>query len=117
MAFTDPQSVTINTVATSLPRISTGDTKSMYSSADENKVLTISHQPSATRQRHMIRLDSRVVAADPISAVNVQQSLGVYLVIDQPNFGFADADINYVVQALSAWLSAANVLKVLGREH
>lgn len=117
MAFTDPQSVTINAVPTSLPRVSDEATKSVYSSPDETLQLTISHQASTGRQRHMVRIDQMVVAADPLTAVNQQQTLGVYVVVDQPNFGFSDTNINYVVQALTAWLSATNVGKVLGREH
>lgn len=116
MAFTDPQSLTINSIATSVPRTEVDNLKSIYTSADGNVKLTISHQPAADRTRHMIRADQRIVASDPLTAVNAYKNLGVYLVIDQPNFGFSATTINYLVAALTAWLSSTNVGKVVGGE-
>lgn len=114
--FTDPQSVTINAVPYSMPRVSSDGTKALYSEATESLKMTISHQESKGRQRHMIRLDRRVVAADPLTAVNAYKSCGVYLVIDEPEFGFSDAELDYIVQGFKTWLSTANVLKVCGSE-
>lgn len=116
MAFSDPQSVTINAVPVSLPRISVGDSASTYKSADEAVQLRISHQATKGRKRRMVRLDKRVIAADPLTAENAYQTAGVYLVIDEPEYGFADADLDYIVDALIAWLTAANIAKVLGSE-
>lgn len=65
----------------------------------------------------MIRVDQRVVAADPLTSVNEYKSLGVYLVIDEPEYGFTDAEIDYVVQGLTTWLSTANVTKVCSGQH
>jgi hypothetical protein len=65
----------------------------------------------------MIRVDQRVVAADPLTSVNEYKSLGVYVVIDEPEYGFSDTEIDYVVQALTDWLTTANVTKVLGNQH
>lgn len=114
--FTDPQSVTINAVPHSMPRISSDGTKALYSEADETLKMTISHQQAKDRTRHMVRLDQRVVAADPLTSVNEYKSCGVYLVIDEPEFGFSDAEIDYIVQGFKTWLSTANVLKVCGSE-
>lgn len=116
MAFPDPQTVTVNAVPKTLNRVSTDPTKSIYATSDGNTKLTISHQVSKDRTRHMARLDQRVVAADPLSAENAFQNLGVYVVIDEPNFGFADADIDYNVAGLVAWLTSANTLKILGMQ-
>lgn len=115
--FTDPQSVTINTVATSMPRIQSGATNSVYSAADESLKMTISHQEAKDRTRRMVRLDKRVVAADPLTAENEYKTVGVYLVIDQPEYGFAIADIDNIVQGFKAWLTTANVTKLIGAEH
>lgn len=65
----------------------------------------------------MIRLDKRVVAADPLTAVNAYQTVGVYLVVDQPEYGFSIDNIDDIVQGFKTWLSTANVSKVLGGEH
>jgi hypothetical protein len=85
--------------------------------ADEEVKFTLSHQASNTRTRHMARVDQRVIAEDPLLATNEYKTLGCYLVIDEPEYGFTDGEIDYVVQALKTWLSSANVAKILGSEH
>lgn len=117
MAFADPQSITVNAVPVSLPRTKSDGYRSEYTEADEEFKLTISHQESNKRTRRMVRVDQRVVAADPLTALNEYKSLGVYLVIDEPEYGFSTAEIDYLVQALCTWLSTANVTKVCGNEH
>lgn len=114
--FADPQSVTINSVPVSLPRIAVGSSEATYRSADETVQMRISHQSSKGRKRRMVRVDKTVIAADPLSAENSSQKAGIYLVIDEPTFGFADADLDYIVDALIAWLSSANIAKLLGGE-
>lgn len=117
MAFSDPQVVTINTVDKTLNRIKSDGLQSVYVKADESVKLTISHQEAKGRTRHMARLDNRVVATDPLSSVQEYKNLGVYVVIDEPEYGFDDDGVNKVVQALTAWLSEANVLKILSSQH
>lgn len=114
--FADPQSVTINAVPVSLPRVSIGTSDSTYRSADETVKMRISHQDSKGRKRRMVRLDKTVIAADPLTAENSSQTAGIYIVVDEPTFGFADADLDYLVDALIAWLSSANIAKLLGGE-
>lgn len=117
MSFTDPQTVTIDAVAYPMPRVSSEQTKSLYSTATEDLKMTVSHQESKGRTRRMVRLDKRVVAADPLTAVNVYQTVGVYLVVDHPEYGFTIDNIDDIVQGFKTWLSTANVTKVLGSEH
>lgn len=114
--FTDPQSVTIDGVAQSMPRVSTGLSDATYRTADETHQLRISHQASKGRKRRMVRLDKTVIAADPLSAENASQKLGVYLVIDEPIFGFTDSDIDKVIDGFVAWWTTGNITKVLGGE-
>lgn len=118
MAFTDPQSVTIDSEAISMPRVESAGSKSIYRDADGEFSLTISHQKTGKdRTRHAVRLDVRAVVADPLTAVNDYEELAMYIVIDEPNFGFADADIALQLAGFLAWFTAGNVAKVLGREH
>lgn len=117
MALADPQTVTINSVPKTCNRISSTGTKTVYQTSDEEVKLTISHQSGKGRTRRMARCDQLVIAADPLTAENEYKSLGVYLVVDQPDFGFTDAEIDYVVQALNTWLSTATVTKLLGSQH
>lgn len=117
MAFSDPQTITINTVDKTCNRIKSDGYKSEYATTDEAVKFTLSHQESKKRTRRMARVDQRVVAADPLTSVNEYKDLGVYLVIDEPEYGFSDAEVDYLVQALTAWLTTANVTKLLGNEH
>lgn len=117
MAFADPQSITINAVPISMPLISSNDNRSVYQNADGTLKFQISHQTSGTRRRHMVRIDKTVVAADPLTAENASQGLAVYIVIDEPSFGFADTDIDDVVQGLIAWATSANVEDVCESQH
>jgi hypothetical protein len=114
--FTDPQTVTINAVAQSMPRIKVGATDSTYRTADETFQFRISHQTTKNRTRRMVRIDKTVIAADPLTAVNSSQSAGVYLVIDEPKFGFSDADLDFIVDGFIAWFTAGNIAKLLGSE-
>lgn len=115
--LSDPQTLTVNSVAKTLNRIKSDGFRSEYATDDEVFKMTVSHQESGDRTRRMVRVDNRVVAANPLSSVNEYKNLGVYVVIDEPEYGFADADINLVVQALVAWLNATNVGKVLSNQH
>ncbi len=112
----DPQSVTINAVATSLPRVAMTPTQNTYTSADGLTSMTTRQNTSSTRFRREVRLSQQKIAADPISAVNKQIGVSVYLVIDEPRAGFSDTEIGYLIDALKAWSSSANYNKVLGGE-
>jgi len=117
MAFADPQTLTVDSTPHTLNRIKSDGYRSEYASSDEGYKMTISHQESKDRTRRMIRVDNRIVAADPLTSVNEYKSLGVYLVIDEPEYGFDDADIDDLVQGFATWLSTANITKVCGGEH
>lgn len=114
--FADPQSITVNSVAQSMPRIETSGTSSKYSKDDETFKLNISHTKTNDRIRSMARVDQRAIVPDPLTAVNDYETLGVYLVIDRPIVGFTATQVDYVVQALKTWLSTANVTKLYGLE-
>lgn len=116
--LTDPQSVTINAVATSLPRTSMGNTQNVYTSADGNTSMTTKQSSTAKRFRREVRLSQQKIAADPISAVNAMSGVSVYFVVDEPRNGvFTDAEIGYLIDALKAWLTSTNYNKVLGGEY
>jgi hypothetical protein len=98
----DPQTI----ASTSCPCISKSDSRSIYKAADDSLKLTISHSVSGKRTRHLIRLDQYIVAEDPLSAVNVSQQAAVYMVIDEPEFGFTDEQLKGMVNAVQAYVSA-----------
>jgi len=121
MAFPDPQSVTINAVAQSLPRTSSGSNSGEFTKDDGNVKVTISHQ-YGTRNRRTVRLTHRKIAADPlVAAQNLEYSMTTYVVMDVPKVGYTVAEAKYVVDALSNYLlagagSANTTTRVLGGE-
>lgn len=117
MSLATPQSVTVDTVASDLHRIEDDKSMSLYSSEDGNLTLKVSHQTSKGRVRRMVRLDQTVVAADPLTAENSYQRAGVYIVIDEPSFGFSDTELEDIVDALTTWLTSANILAVCASRH
>jgi hypothetical protein len=113
----DPQSLTINAVATSFPRTQQGPTNSIYTTADGLKTFIVKQNVTAKRFRREIRLSQDKIAADPISAVNALAGVSTYLVIDEPRNGvFSDVEIGYLLEAMKTWLSSTNYNKVLGGE-
>lgn len=118
--LSDPQSVTLNSVATSLPRVSTGENKSTYQKDDGFVKLQVSHQPNKTKVRRMVRLDTVDVAADPLLAgVNREVPFGVWLVIESPTVGLSLATQKDKVTGLLTALTASSgalLTKVLGGE-
>nr|UJQ85264.1 MAG: hypothetical protein 2 [Leviviridae sp.] len=114
--LTDPQSVTINAVATSLPKTLNGSTANEYTSADGVTKMTVKQNVTASRFRREVRLSQHKVAADPITGLNKDLGVSVYLVIDEPKSGYSDAEIGYLIDALKTWASSANYNKILGGE-
>lgn len=115
--FTDPQTVTVNAVAQTLPAISREPAKSVYREDIGEYELVVSHQEGSKRDRRTVRLNRQIVTSDPfIPANNVEVSHSVYLVIDAPIAGFTSTQIKDDVLGLTGWLTSANVLKVLGGE-
>lgn len=112
----DPQAVTVNAVVISLPKTTVGNGQNGYVSADGLTSLTVKQGNTAARFRREIRISQQKIAADPISAVNKQIGTSVYLVIDEPRWGFTDAEIGYLIDALKLWSSSTNYNKVLTGE-
>lgn len=120
MAFSDPQSVTINAVAQSLPRTSSKDTAGTFTKDDGNVKLLVSSS-YGKRIRRTARLDHKKVAQDPLfPAQNAPYSMSFYVVADVPTTGYTVVEQKQIVDALVAWLSAssgANITRLLGGEN
>lgn len=117
--FTDPQSVTINTVAHSLPRVSVGDHVASYTKDDDTVTMTISHLTSNRgRVRRMVRLDVNKIAADPFVANQQRKvSSSCYIVIDEPKDGsYTNTELLQNAKGLVGWLTDANLSKVIAGE-
>lgn len=114
--LTDPQIVTVNAVAQSMPRISTKDLSSIYQTADEMFKLTISHITSNKRVRTMSRIDQRAVVTDPLTSENDYDTLGLYYVLDRPEVGFSVAQIQQLVTGFQAWNTSAIIAQLVGKQ-
>jgi hypothetical protein len=100
--LTDPQSITHNAIALSLPRQGTSQPERLgkFATSDGNFEFTVRQDKTSNRFRREVRLTQRKVAADPISALNKELSASVILVIDEPRFGFSDAELALLSKAL-----------------
>nr|QDH89515.1 MAG: hypothetical protein H4Bulk461479_000002 [Leviviridae sp.] len=119
MALSDPQTVTVATIAQTLARTSSGPDKGAFRKEDGSYALRVEHT-YAKRTRHFARLDYRKVAPDPLMpSTNVPYNMGVYLVVDAPPVGFTNAELKFVVDGFLAYLNASSgavVTKILGGE-
>lgn len=118
--FSDPQTVTINAVAQTLPRTGSGPTSGVFTKDDGTVKMSIAHA-FGKRNRRTIRIDHRKVAADPLATgYNKEYSMSVYLVVDVPTVGYTNAEQKQIVDGLTAYLTAtsgARVTQLLGGEN
>lgn len=124
MAFADPQSLTINAVPVSLPRVTSPDVGSgRFAAPDTSIVMTITQQ-DARRRRQTVRVQSNKTVPDSLNPTNnVDVSMSVTLVVDAPGTRsagvFTLTEKKYIVDALVAYLAAssgAKVTQLLGGE-
>lgn len=116
--FADPQSITYATVAKSLPAVGRDSTQSEYKLLDGTVVydLTISHQYK-NRNRVVARLRRDALSADPlVPAQNFLASATASFTIDYPNTGLTPTDCQNLGNALVAWLTSGNILKMVNGE-
>lgn len=119
MAFTDPQTVTISGVTTSLPATSVGANSHEYTSADGLIKLEASHA-YGRRTRRVLRLNHSKISADVyLPSTSVKHSMSVYTVFDLPPVGYTNADAlavwtGYITQVRAS--SDALITKLLGGE-
>lgn len=119
MALSDPQSITINAVARSLPRTSVDKASAQYTEQTGDVKMSVSSS-YGKRTRRAVRVDFRKTAADPLfPAQFAPYNMSATLVIDVPATGFSVTEQKHIADALTGWASAssgANLLKFLGGE-
>lgn len=113
MSFADPASITHATLGTiSLPRVSVGEGKSVYSSADGSVKVTAANA-YGRRTRRTLRVDQTKVAPDPFRpAENTKSSMSYYVVFDHPPVGFSTTEVFNLYGAFAAFLSDSSSLRV-----
>jgi len=95
-----------------------------YTAPDGVHQMSIKQTTSKSRFRREVRFSTTKVAADPISAVNVSVGASAYIVIDEPRFGFSDAELVDLVNSLVSVFGVSlnpgtetTLLKVLNGEY
>lgn len=120
MALTDPQSITVNAVAKSMPRLSNDGMHTIYQMDDQTFTLDIQHFSTAankkSRVRSLVKFIQRAIVADPLTAVNDYDFVTVSLQIERPEFGFTATQIDQMVAGFKTWLDTTMVGKLYGRQ-
>lgn len=119
MAFSDPQTVTVNAVAQVLPRTGFDASSGTFTKDDGTRQLLISHA-YGKRTRRAVKFTSNVIASDPlVTGNNLRLSSSVTVVIDQPTTGLTPTQLKDDAAGLLTWLTAssnANLIKLIGGE-
>ncbi len=120
MAFSDPQTVTINAVAQVMARVDQ-DPQGTFITSDGLVSETIGQAASGKdRSRRLIRLDHSKIAANPFdSTLNAKYNMAVYVVVDVPSVGYTVTEQKQVTDGFMAYLTAssgAKMLQLLGGE-
>lgn len=113
MAFSDPQTVTINAVPHTLARVNgTAPGVGTFQKDDNTVRLTVSDTYNK-RTRRALQLTSSKIAADPlISGVNLRLDFKCTIVVDEPAVGYTRAEAKQIVDGLLAYLTASSGAKV-----
>jgi hypothetical protein len=116
MALADPQSLTVNGSAKSLPRVGMTDTSGRFLSADGKYLLDIQHTFDK-KFRHKLEFKFVDTVANPlVPDVNMVATTRTYLVIENPVNGIDTVTAGYVAAALTTFANAALITKLLGGE-
>jgi len=119
VALADPQTITISGTGNTLNRVSSGNNEGAFSKDDTNLRMEVKHS-YAKRNRSVIKVTHRKVAADPlVTAQNLQYQMGINISFDRPPVGYTPAEVKAIWDGLLANLAASsglNITKVLGGE-
>jgi len=114
--LTDPQVVTVNAVAKSMPRVSSSGTAAIYKLADGTYRLDVSHQESKQRVRSLAKVTQQAVVVDPLTSANDYDELRIHFVMDRPEYGFTVTQCQQLVTGFKTWLTDAMVAQLFGQE-
>ena len=120
MAFTDPQTVTVNAIARTLPRFLTGTTVGTFASADGITKLTIEPTATKARRSNKVSLRENVTIVDPNTGLSRTDSHSVTVISNRPLMGVSDTVAEQLAAALFTYLTAStnqNLKKELGNEN
>jgi len=115
--FSDPLTLTVNSVAKTLPRILIDGPKATYQMADQTFTMSISHQVGKDKRiRSVLRVEQKAIVTNPVDSSNDYDTLVYYFVIDRPSFGFSITQVEQLVAAVQAFTTTGVVDKLFGQE-
>lgn len=116
MALSDPQTITIDGAANSLPRTGMTGNSGTFAKADATRTLEIRHS-SGSRFRHVIKLyDTKVVSNALVPSQNQAVNMSAHFVVDIPKNGYTVDEAAKIAAGLAAWFTVGNLTKVLAGE-
>lgn len=98
------------TLAADMPRVSSGENKASYALTvgDVAYKANITHTSANGRRRSLVRLDAKTITSNPFdSTKSVEDTTGVYLVIDRHERLVTDAQVTAQIVELLGVLDAA----------
>lgn len=109
MALADPQTVTVNAVAQSLKRVSSGVNSGIFRTNDGNFTLEVAHDYKK-RERHTVVIKQRKIAADPLApTINNEVLQTVRITVDRPiNSAYTVTESKLLMDGFAAWLAASS---------
>jgi len=121
VAFTDPQSVTISAVTSSLPRTFAEGDEAAYTSADGLIRLSVNHSlVKQGRARRVLRIDHSKITSDPFKpSENVKVGMACSVIFDIPPAGYSNTEALAVYTGFKALYTAGSdalIVKLLGGE-
>lgn len=120
MALNDPQSITVNAVPVSLPRVFEKTAPGTFVSADGTYTLEVLPSNGKTKVR-TVRLRNSKVTSDPlVTTTNRRVQDLISLTIIRPLDGYSDEEILQQITGFFTWFTTgtnANLKKVIAGEN
>lgn len=116
----DPQTITVNSVAKTMPKVLTDGQHAVYQLADRTFTLDIRHTQRTVdkkaRVKSLVTFTQQAIVTDPLTSVNDFENLIFSVQIDRPLAGFTTTQVQQLVAGFNAWLTGTMVDKLYGLE-
>lgn len=120
MALTDPQSITVNAIAKSMPRILSEGAHSLYRKSDLTFSLDIRHR-NVTRNRKKyvvstVQFAQRKIVSDPLTSEQDYEVAFWSVQLDKPEVGYTDTELSDMWTGFKTWYDTTMVGRIIGQE-
>jgi hypothetical protein len=120
VAYSDPQTITINAVAIPLNRINSGSSKGQFIATDGQTRMELDPK-NGNRKSRVARLYQQKTTADPlVASTNVRVGDMLSFAVNLPSEGYTEAEILLQATGFITWLTAntnANLKKLIAGEN